>query len=514
MDLRTDREIIINSEEVFSKNCEQSVELDCILPDYYPDIFRLVKCIMVPSIISQSVVGDKIAFEIAVDITLWYCSENSNALNTMTQKLQYSKSIDTGVVCENALVKITPKCDYVNSRAVNRRRLDIRGAVSCNVSVISTKEQNVICDACGCSVQLLKKAHIAAYENSYITKSVVCEDEFDLGSSKPPVMSVVRSEAVVTSIDKKSVSGKIVAKGDISINMLYMSNEDSQKLENMTFSMPFSQILDTNGKESDGEWILDARCISCDITSAANDDDEQKIIKCNVMINITGILQKSREIEYVADAYSTEYPCSVSQGDICMESAPVKINELHTQKETVDMQSHEIESICSVWASAETLSTRIEEAELIISGKVKWNILATSSESYTLFEKESVFEHVMSDFGKYDNVQSDIFSGVISCSYTLSDNRSIALKSDIRLSGYVIPSVYCPALTEILPDTENKNCDESGCALRLYFAQGDEKVWDIAKRYKTCAKAVCEENALEDEDSLCSGMLMIPMVSN
>jgi len=44
MDFKVNREILAANEVIFDSVQEQSVELDCILPDYYPDIFRLIKC--------------------------------------------------------------------------------------------------------------------------------------------------------------------------------------------------------------------------------------------------------------------------------------------------------------------------------------------------------------------------------------------------------------------------------------------------------------------------------------
>ena len=51
MDLKINREMLTVSESIFDGIQEQSVELDYILPDYFPDIFKLVKCCIVPSVL-------------------------------------------------------------------------------------------------------------------------------------------------------------------------------------------------------------------------------------------------------------------------------------------------------------------------------------------------------------------------------------------------------------------------------------------------------------------------------
>ena len=80
MDLKINREMIAVNECIFNGVQEQSVELDYILPDYYPDIFKLVKCCVTPSILSSSINGDTISYELAADIKILYCSEKSSVL--------------------------------------------------------------------------------------------------------------------------------------------------------------------------------------------------------------------------------------------------------------------------------------------------------------------------------------------------------------------------------------------------------------------------------------------------
>ena len=51
MDLKINREILSVNEKIYDGVQEQSVELDYILPDYFPDIFKLIKCSITPSVL-------------------------------------------------------------------------------------------------------------------------------------------------------------------------------------------------------------------------------------------------------------------------------------------------------------------------------------------------------------------------------------------------------------------------------------------------------------------------------
>jgi len=108
MNLKITKEKITSAEVVFSDTNEQSIELDYILPDYYPEIFRILKCITTPQIISYNIENTRLTYEMSVCIRILYCAENSTAVHTINQKLTYSRKIDIGKTCSLPEISLTP----------------------------------------------------------------------------------------------------------------------------------------------------------------------------------------------------------------------------------------------------------------------------------------------------------------------------------------------------------------------------------------------------------------------
>ena len=57
---------------------EQPVEMDYILPDYFPDIFRVLKCDVIPKISSHTISSGKLAMDICVTIRVLYVGNDWN----------------------------------------------------------------------------------------------------------------------------------------------------------------------------------------------------------------------------------------------------------------------------------------------------------------------------------------------------------------------------------------------------------------------------------------------------
>ena len=119
MEFKVNRETISAAECVYEGIQEQGIEMDYILPDYYPDVFKLVRCDAVPVISDYSVNGDKLIYELRCDMRILYCSENGSILQCVNQKQTFSKTVDMGRFCDNTSVTLKPKCDFLNCRAVN-----------------------------------------------------------------------------------------------------------------------------------------------------------------------------------------------------------------------------------------------------------------------------------------------------------------------------------------------------------------------------------------------------------
>ena len=130
---------VFMTETLFDGQTEQGVELDHVLPDYYPEIFRILKCCLSPRVISAAVSGNKIMLDGVVLIKVLYLAENSTALHCVEQRYTWSKTVDIAGKAENLCgeprITVVPRTDYCNCRAVSSRRLDIRGAISCRITV-------------------------------------------------------------------------------------------------------------------------------------------------------------------------------------------------------------------------------------------------------------------------------------------------------------------------------------------------------------------------------------------
>ncbi len=512
MDLKINREMIAVNECIFNGVQEQSVELDYILPDYYPDIFKLVKCCVTPSILSSSINGDTISYELAADIKILYCSEKSSVLQCISQKQRYTKTVQLGESPDKPDINISAKTDHINCRVVNQRRIEMQCAVSVKIKVCGENTQEVICDIFGMNAQMKKIPVEYAAKKISVQKCVTVNEDIELNSSNPPVLSIIRCETILGNPDQKLVSGKLVAKGEASVRVLYSCENG---METMQFALPYSQIVDMDGLDDSYICNIKASVISCDVTASANNDGDARTLKCELKINLCCTAMKSMPAMLVSDVYSTVYPCEFASSKLKIEQIPESINESFKNSFQVNCDEGTVESVYDSWCTPKNINTQLnaEEKCIVISGMLSYCVMVKNESGRpSVIEKDEAFEQKIPLESVTPESTAEIFVEITGCSYTITSENNIALKAEIRVTGSLYKSSLCQAVTDVQFDDSAKKSRDGDYALKLYFCSENEDVWDIAKRYSTSVSAIMEENDLEKEQITDSGMLLIPIV--
>lgn len=491
------------------------MEIGYILPDYYPDIFRLVRCEVVPVITGYSISGDKLSYELRCDIKILYCSEGGSALQCVTQRQNFSKTVELGRTGENFTARLTPKTDHINFRAVNKRRLDLRGAVSVKISVTGETAQEVISDAFGMNIQIKKTPVRFASKKITAEKTLQLCEEIEVPTTQPPIISVINTRCIVPECEKKMISGKLLAKGSAELKLLYSCEKDGGAIEPISFSMPFSQIIDIDGIDDTFDCTVTPEVVSCDITPTADKNAENRIIKCEIELRLICNAVKTASVMLGTDAFSTVYPCSVLVSEIKAEQIPVIYEESFRHSAKISDGDSVPQTIYSMWCTPKNINTRLSDDgnSVIISGMLTYSMASRDNAGMIIMpDKDEAFEETIN---LPDNLTGCTVSAEISIrdvSYNISSEGILSAKSDIsaKISVYSCSSIN--ALTDISVDESIKKQRDGDYAIKLYFGIENEEVWDIAKRYSTSVNAVIEENDLSGDRLESGGMLLIPIV--
>ncbi len=491
---------------------EQSIELDYVLPDYYPDVCKLIKCFVIPSVVSESVSDNRLSYELAAEIRILYCSEDSHVLQCVTQTLHFSRTAElpAGEVIINEILPVT---DYVNCRAVSRRRLDVRGAVTVRIRTSTVRRQEAVSDIFAKNMQLRKIQLRYQAKRLHTVNHIVLSEELELGTSKPALLQVVRCDAAAVEQSHKFISGKIMAQGNLQIQILYACEKDGDgSLEPMSFRIPYSHMVDLDGIEEQDDCEVLCTVASCDLKPVTDENGDIRLLRCEAELRLSCTACRMAAESLVCDAFSTEHPCSVQNMKLLTCSAPVPFSEMLVCNTKLTCADCELDCVYDAWGEVHNLTVAIENSEICISGMLCCYLLVRESSGMPrLLEKEEPFEYrfAMQNLSPADRIQ--IRASAENCSYTLSGASEVSLKTELRMEGSVIHCTETEVLSDIAIQENEKFQDNY--ALRLYFGKAQENIWEIARRCHTSVEAILEENDLTQEQLSENTMLLIPIIS-
>lgn len=522
MDLKFTKEAIMVKETVLDNCFEQAVETDYILPDYYPDIFRVVKSQITARVVSNSIIGNdmsdsskKLCYDTEAIIRVWYLSENSKTINCIEQKMSFSKNVELAVTSDNPKIYICPKTDYVNCRVINKRRLDIRGAISTKIKVCDIKSQNIICDANGGNIQLKKNTAVFPSKIIVNSKKITVIEELELGIAKPPILSVIKADCKILSKEYKVVSSKLVVKGEAEIDMLYTCSKDNEHgIEGMKFTVPFSQIMEIDGIDDNFDIDVDISKIGCDVVTKGS--GESTSFECELMLLVNCTASELKSCNIIEDAYSTTYDCELVTNNIKIENAVKKISDNVNCKKTLSLNDSEIHGVIDCNCEISNIATHFsqESKSFIINGNVVFESLVETKDGFpVIIESDSIFEHTIDCNGYSDAVYLEPKISVLNYNFAMSNDNSVEISTEILVEGTIIEKADKKIITDICIKSENKKICNTNCALKLYYADENEDIWEIAKRNSTSVQAILDENETCGEKLTDKGMLLIPIIN-
>ena len=515
MKLLLNKEPVYLTETVYDGQAEQGVEFDYVLPDYYPDIFKILKCTLTPGIVSYNVSGTQLFIDGVVYIKVLYLSENSSDINCIEQRFTYSKTIELVRSAEKPVVTFSQKADYCNCRAVSGRRIDVRGAVSTKIKVTGCSESEILSGAEGHGIQVKRDSISYCGSRLYASRQYVAREDIETGTGSG-ISSILTTSCCASVTDTKIIADKVVIKGEAKIKALYLTRSgECMETEVMEAVIPLSQIVDVEGITETHNCYARFDVMDCDLEVKQGDDGENRLLGCEITVDCKVNAYKENIISPVCDIYSTDYECNFSTTPVKLEHTPNYLLTQYGMKSSVEYNDDTISEVfdCKCELSGYTVRSAEESGKMTVSGQVNiWLIGKNGSGNPIFIEKTEPFEFptdMESENGAYS---ADIAVTVTNVSYSISGDNTADIQIQLSAQGLIYKIKTVNIVNEINVVEELPKNKSSDYALKLYYADKGEKVWDIAKKYNTSVSAVLTENELEDEQLTGSCMLLIPIV--
>ncbi len=485
---------------------EKSVDAELTLPDYCGDVKRILKCILTPQVHSVNASGDKINIRGTALIRVIYADEKEN-IDCCEKSTDFSMSLQSSHTEGRVTVVAEALSEYVNCRAVSRRKVSVNGSVAVICRVFAGSFTEIPCCAPD-GVEICKNKRNQSLTVCVGEKSFEMSETVALTKDVPSVGKILLSDAWIETESLKAVQDKLLVKGELCVKTVYLAEGEVNKICSHLHKMPLSQIIDVDGIDESCEVSVQCRIGQLTVTGKSDSSHSGRLIDISARINCFISAEKSTEYEYISDCYCTrgrhtaEYAVRQVSVPVYLQSRVLKLKK--------SIQLPTAGEVCCGWVSECSTEARVSGNTVHGVINVTACFLCMDDNGAPLFcEREIEFE---SD----TQLDRECTSPDCSLRVNIRDVSVIGHKDgevDFTAEAEVTMRVYDCCSDRYVCDIKETDAEcKKSPALTVYYCEGGEKIWDIAKKHSTTVALIKSENGIDGDTVAKKRMLLIPCV--
>lgn len=490
MELKIFRDTMPQAGTVCTVKAELPLETEILVSDYLPPVFKLVKCFAKPVILQKQLQPGRLTLEGYLRCTVYYQGEEGTGLCQTEQKLPFTKQLELPEFDFTAWTAVVEgQTEYLNSRVVNPRRMEVRGAVGLVATVRTQNKAEVITALADGGIEQQLDTLQGVRSIAVLDKLISAEGELAFPSPSAAVLDIA---GTATAQEVRLLSGKAVVKGEVRVQCAWRAEQETE-LQSLSTTLPFQQVLDADGLTEDCKCLCVVEPVGFSLTEGQ--PDAAGTLSASLMLHLRA--WRSYQLQYAADAFSTRFETELVPQELAAEELVCLLNATTTVSGSGPLPD----------AGAKILAcfASIGPAQLLWQGR-SWaltaRVVVTAFGENSLAELES-YEKTLElalplptdapeeavlypeCWLSTENLQCRCTGGALDVSVTVRVEGAVLRRSVSSCVGNLaLGEKLAPADPEI--------------SLRIYYAQAGEELFAIAKHYHVSPGQMLAANDLAE----------------
>ena len=483
----------------FESSFETPIEQEILLADYDPAVFKIVKTLAEHTITQKYINGNKIILEGYFKLSVFYQPPGESVITVISKKLPFGKQFDlTKPGTSPYFITVDGEPQYINTRAINSTRIDVRGAYRLSIKAYCATEQSVATAVNSTTVCC------DSDELGYFTlmgrgsRQFSAEDELPLPDNADKILDVTYKN------NNMSVSvyrDKVNVKGEISAEVIY-TQKDSDDIYKIGKTFPYNQIVDINGiTENNAAY---PRLSVLNFTITQNPDTNK--INCIVSRILEVKVFRKESVILLTDAFSKEYEYRAEKTTFSYDENLETVSK--TAQFTVEDAVGIGYTVAHCFAHVSTPFIAQSDNGPVLKSKLNVSVLVKNTQGeFECFTKSGDIVH--EGFGPINPDYEYLLTCKTNDAEAVITDDLMKAKVSVFTEGVIIKRNTVSTLDNFEENTEVP-VERQRNALILYYAHKGEKVFDISMKYKTDTALILSENEIETGELKEDRMLFIP----
>lgn len=476
---------------------EAPVEMEFDLPDYCPDIRKVLKCQASPELTRYELGEDSLRCEGVCEVRVLYLDGKSDALRCCTFTREFSAAVKTKPGGENGVAWVRAAMGRVHCRAVNARRLELRAAVTLRALAVTQQRELITCEVEDPTIQRLRSTYPATRAVNALSHRFTVEDVCALKNGKPPVEAILRKSVAFRVLDHRLEEDRLTVSGAMDVTFLYLSATEDNTAETMSFSVDFTQLMDAPGVRDGCFCDLKLTPGECVLSLQEDDMGEYTSVKVTGSAFLTAFVYEDCQVDVIDDVYSVSMPLDLRYSQVSLLQAEGVRSEVLRQKMTLPLEQ-EMDRVLDLWCEGDQLQLETAGEKALCRVQTTLCLLAKGVDGKVFYTEKALDARLDSALpplpGCRTTGKAEIWE------YRLPEKNTVEVSVEIRAETFAARETPVKYMA-------SAGYEEDGEPLRtvpgltVCYARAGQRVWDIAKAHHALLGDLRLQNQL-DEDVL------------
>lgn len=496
MDCTVNKTDVLSTAIAFDDFFEEKIEFDIVIPDYSPAAMRILGCDVVPAILARTADGERVKLDVQCRACVIYTDGDNGCIRSVEKTETFSRTVSLTTELAACRIRTGLRPISVNCRLANPRRISVKSVIGTALKIIGNTVVPVVSETDCLEAQYKNiSANIfagAGDATSRISGSV---------TAAPGITDIITTFGSIDVSDVKTISDKVIIKGDADISIVYMTGEGTDDLHFERCRIPFSDIIDVDNATESSMSDVSATVtdIRCDIVGDSGE------IALDVEALISASVYSPVEMRLMHDAYSMNCEPSMGRSRITVESLYERSRFSDTVTGSVPADISDAR-IIGVTADPVIKSISLRDGMLSIDGDMYAKIYMCNTEEYRISDKSVPFSFSRPLPEAGGNIRCEANAILKKITFSMPDDNTVTLTADVDVEL----NCFSADTYSVIDSVEYGDETPEMCkGVILYYADKDETLWDIAKKYRSSVDIIKRDNALDDDVLDKSKMLLI-----
>ena len=487
---------------------EESTET--IVPDYCPDIARIIDTDGKVFLRSKDIQGEKAIVTGSVKVTVLFTPEGETGIRNLEFALPFNMSLNNKDFerCQHLFPSI--HIQSIESKSLNPRKIFTRVLLAISLQGLRRNEVSFCCDIlsdASYGIEKMRKEEVLNLITAYTEKDFTFTDEIAVPAGRDGISEIL-SVSVLPRIQETKIFGtKLIIKGTLYTELLYRTEQ--QGITSFSSELPFSQILEIpETKESAIPSIMiHLSGMDYHIGGEESTDDRHRVT-LSLYLHAQALLRCEVPINCVCDVYSTVYELTPNVSSLQCTGKMDTVVRHQPMRHLI-----EIGVVPSAVLSASVLFEDVaisrEDSSVILQSIAHIKLLFLDEGNVPLVAERQTECVCRMDLPGDTYCTAKLAQGTDFSTAILAGGIEIRFSADFTVESAERKHIL--GLSDLSVDTEHPKNTSDLPSIILKLFDEDENLWDIAKRYSTTVDVIRSANDLSEDGKCAAGqMLLIP----